>query len=344
MDMPAITPLQPAAATPATAAETGSTAAPFEEVLAAELDETKSAAEEAEAAPSAENTPAENADPAVTADSAVTETMLAALAPATPPSLAVPASTAADGSLDSADPVEEVGLRPLAAAPSPAGPSFRPPDRSAGDPSGEGSNLPPREVPPESTVVIAETAAISPANAQATAPSAPQTAGTLSPAVQPASAAWVAPAVSQGGHSTPVLEVAVPVQHRDWASKFSERVTLTVNEGLQSAELRVNPEELGPVRIRVSLDRNEASLVFAAAHPLVRAAIEEALPALRESMQQAGLQLGEALVAGGQPQGGQAQGNNHSDLPRAEKPGETLAVVAENVRQISSSLLVDTYA
>lgn len=348
MDMPAITTLQPAPATTATSTETETVATPFEEVLAAELEDAETPAEETAAVPSAENALAENADPAPAAGGVVTDEMLAVLSPAssaTPPSLTVPATPASESDTVSADADREAGLRPTTIAASAAGKSFRPADETAHSQADDGKNLPLPESPIEGTAAAAETAIASSASTQTSHAAAPQAAGPVSAAAQPASPAWVAlPPASHGSPPAPALEVTLPVQHRDWASKFSERVTLTVSEGLQSAELRVNPEELGPVRIRVSLDRNEASLVFAAAHPLVRAAIEDALPALRESLQQAGLQLGETFVAGGQPQGGQEQGSNRSDPARGDKSGESQAVMAENVRHVSASLLVDTYA
>lgn len=345
MDMPAITTLQPPPAATATTSETGTAATPFEEVLAAELEDAETPAEETAAVPSAENAVAENADPAPVAGDIVTDEMLAVLSPATPPPLTIPAPPASESGAAPADSDAEAGLRTPTIAPSAAVKSFRSVDEKAPSQTDDGKNLPLPASPVEGTAAAAETTITSPASTQTSHAAAPQAAGPVSAAIHPASPAWVAlPPSSHGSPAAPALEVTLPVQHRDWASKFSERVTLTVSEGLQSAELRVNPEELGPVRIRVSLDRNEASLVFAAAHPLVRAAIEDALPALRESLQQAGLQLGETFVAGGQPQGGQEQAGNRSDPARGDKSGETQTVVAENVRHVSASLLVDTYA
>lgn len=345
MDMPAITALQPAAAATATTAGTEPATTPFEEVLAAELEDAETPAEETAADPATNSDVAENTDPALAADVIVTDEMLAVMTPATAPTLTVPATPVTESVTASTDSGEEADQRPLAMTVEPGGKSPKSPAETARIQSDDGKNMPPPENLAETSAALAETTIGNPADTQTPHPVAPQATGPVSAAPHAASPAWVAlPPANNASPSTPALEVALPVQHRDWASTFSERVTLTVSEGLQSAELRVNPEELGPVRIRVSMDRNEASLVFAAAHPLVRAAIEEALPTLRESLQQAGLQLGETFVAGGQPQGGQEQAGSRSGLPRSDKSGETQAVTAEHVRHVSASLLVDTYA
>lgn len=158
--------------------------------------------------------------------------------------------------------------------------------------------------------------------------------------------AWT-PAATAAAHTPvpPQLDVALPLHHRDWAAEFSERVAFSVSRGLQTAELRVSPEELGPISVRISLDRNEASVTFVAVHPQVREVIEQALPQLRDSMQQAGLQLGEASVSGGeQRHAGQrgAQQSGTTPLIHSAAPEEQLP--AAPARAVASRLLVDTYA
>ncbi|MGE4109436.1 MAG: flagellar hook-length control protein FliK [Burkholderiales bacterium] len=140
----------------------------------------------------------------------------------------------------------------------------------------------------------------------------------------------------------PVIEV--PIRHAEWPGAFAQRVSWTVHEKLQSAQLILNPPELGPVEVRVTVDREEASLLFVAAQPAVRNAIEQALPVLRESLQQSGIQLGNTEISSGNPQhppedapGQPAQGGSG----RATSiPGPASIAAAGTMHQG----LVDTYA
>ena len=55
-------------------------------------------------------------------------------------------------------------------------------------------------------------------------------------------------------------------------------------QGQQTAELRLNPEDLGQVHISLKLDNDQAQLQMVSAHGHVRAALEAALPVLRTSL------------------------------------------------------------
>jgi flagellar hook-length control protein FliK len=97
----------------------------------------------------------------------------------------------------------------------------------------------------------------------------------------------------------PSFPVTVPVHDPRFGDAFGERVTWMVREGLQSAELTLHPQELGPIRIELSLDGDAASIGVVAAQAETRGAIEQALPRLRELLAQQGLQLGGTMVDGG---------------------------------------------
>jgi flagellar hook-length control protein FliK len=94
-----------------------------------------------------------------------------------------------------------------------------------------------------------------------------------------------------------MLEVGAPVDGPDFAQALSQQVVWMADKDAQIAELRINPPELGPVEVRLQISGDEAVVQFASAHADVRSAIEAALARLRESMAQAGIQLGDASVS-----------------------------------------------
>jgi flagellar hook-length control protein FliK len=68
-------------------------------------------------------------------------------------------------------------------------------------------------------------------------------------------------------------------------------------EGVQQAELRLNPAHLGPVEVRLSMQNEQTSVTFIASNSAARDALEQALPRLRESFNENGLALNHAEVS-----------------------------------------------
>ncbi len=81
-----------------------------------------------------------------------------------------------------------------------------------------------------------------------------------------------------------------------WADELSTRMMLMSERGQHSASLRLNPEHLGPLDVRISVRDDQASVWFGSAHADTRAAIEQALPRLRELFASQGLSLADAGV------------------------------------------------
>lgn len=96
---------------------------------------------------------------------------------------------------------------------------------------------------------------------------------------------------------TAVLDVPASVHGPDFAQALSQQVVWMADKDAQVAELRIDPPELGPVEVRLEISGDEATVQFASAHAEVRDAIEAAIARLRESMAQAGIQLGQASVS-----------------------------------------------
>jgi len=97
--------------------------------------------------------------------------------------------------------------------------------------------------------------------------------------------------------------------------------------GLQHAELRMNPVELGPVQIELRLNDQVADIGFTAAHAATREGIAQSLPQLREMLSGQGLSLGHTSV------GAQAQGQQQAQQERTRpdpSPSSTGCVVSNS--------------
>lgn len=89
------------------------------------------------------------------------------------------------------------------------------------------------------------------------------------------------------------------VGSQGWDQQLGQKVVWMVNGGEQSATLTLNPPDLGPLQVVLSVSNEQTSVAFMAAQPEVREALEQALPKLRESMGEAGIALGDTSVSAG---------------------------------------------
>jgi flagellar hook-length control protein FliK len=87
-----------------------------------------------------------------------------------------------------------------------------------------------------------------------------------------------------------------------WGNAFSQRVSWMVGQQIQSAEFRVEPPQLGPIEVRLSIANDQASLTFAAPHAGARDAIQASLPRLQEILLESGVSLGNVFVGSQMPQ------------------------------------------
>ena len=97
--------------------------------------------------------------------------------------------------------------------------------------------------------------------------------------------------------ATPDVIVQSPVGSTEWKDEVGTHIALMAVNGRESASLRLSPEHLGPVEVRISVDDGKASVYFGAANADTRSALEQSLPRLRELFATQGLVLADAGVS-----------------------------------------------
>ncbi|MFP2787237.1 flagellar hook length control protein FliK [Enterobacter ludwigii] len=125
----------------------------------------------------------------------------------------------------------------------------------------------------------------------ASSPSSTAPTATLAPVISSNVTSHTAATVA----TAPVL--SQPLGTQEWQQSLSQHITLFTKQGQQTAELRLHPEDLGQVQITLKLDDNQAQLQMVSAHSHVRAALEAALPVLRTSLAESGIQLAQSSVS-----------------------------------------------
>ncbi len=87
-----------------------------------------------------------------------------------------------------------------------------------------------------------------------------------------------------------------------WNQALGDKIVWMAAGAQQSATLTLNPPNLGPLQVVLNVTNEQATASFFSAQPEVRQALEAAFPRLREMMNEAGIQLGQASVSADTPQ------------------------------------------
>lgn len=133
-------------------------------------------------------------------------------------------------------------------------------------------------------------------------------------------------AMGDTGSSTAISvmqDLQTPLGASGWDDALGQKVLWMISSQEQIAELSLNPPDLGPLQVTLSISNDQATATFVSQHADVRQALEAALPRLREMMAESGINLGGATVSSG-GDGSQQQGFERQHRPGSRySPGES---------------------
>lgn len=160
--------------------------------------------------------------------------------------------------------------------------------------------------------------------------------------------------IVQNGNLAAIPGTATPLSSPQWASDFGRQfvnIAQNSSNGIQIAELRLDPPELGPLRITINLSDSVAHASFVSPHAMVRQTVENALPQLQQLLAQAGISLGDTSVNDQSQAGQSSDGDNSNRQAGGNRAGVSGGLSAEGVtdasniaRKLSPDALVDTFA
>lgn len=152
----------------------------------------------------------------------------------------------------------------------------------------------------------------------------------------------------------PALVPGQPVQMQQsgWSEAVVDRVMWLSSQNLKSAEIQLDPAELGRMEVRIDLTKDQAQVTFLSPHAGVREALEGQMQRLREMFTQQGMNLvdvnvsDQSLARGwqGGADGGSSRGGASADAEAGD--GELQQGVSEISanRSAGDRGLVDYYA
>jgi len=133
-----------------------------------------------------------------------------------------------------------------------------------------------------------------------------------------------------------------------WSRALGERLMLMADSQTQSARIKLHPEHLGPLDVRIQIEDSAARVWFGAHHGQTRDALEASIPRLRDMLADQGLNLVETGVSDG---GTAHEQSRDRPEPARETPGwsgaDSLAdpgPASPGMMTRISSRLVDVYA
>lgn len=190
-------------------------------------------------------------------------------------------------------------------------------------------------------------AAGSPAGTPSAAPSAlPSFAAELARAGQ---------AVAGAAGSTPASDVSLPtpVHSPDFMPRLSGELAVLARDGVQEARVHVNPAELGPIAVQITLDGSAAQVRLAVEHAQTRDLLEQGMPTLAAALRENGLTLTgggvfqQARDPGRDAQGGQdasARGGTSDRRDGGRDGGRDPLAASAPARRVRHPGQVDVYA
>lgn len=153
---------------------------------------------------------------------------------------------------------------------------------------------------------------------------------------------------------TYTMMVPQPVNDPQWIDNMGEKIVWLTGRNLQSAEIHLNPAELGPVDVKVQVQNDQTTVTFTVQHASVRELLEANVHRLREMMEGNGVNLRDVQVGAdttGQQQafarnGDEAEsGSGHGGSARGGADDGVDGVVTElGTTAVSSRNVIDFYA
>lgn len=139
--------------------------------------------------------------------------------------------------------------------------------------------------------------------------------------------------------------------HPSWGEGIGRQLLIMSANGVNSAQIRLDPPELGTLTVRVQMTDQAATVHFVSQHAMVRDALEQQLPRLQDMFRGEGVELLDASVSdqSAQQRGGDSGANQSGDdnSRRSATAGlETDSTTGNGVEQAvpRSSSLIDFYA
>ena len=144
----------------------------------------------------------------------------------------------------------------------------------------------------------------------------------------------------QGDHGAQMQEMI-----QRFSPVMKQQLITMVSNGIQQAEIRLDPPELGHLTVKIQIHGDQTQVQFHVAQSQTRDIVEQAMPRLRDMLAQEGLQLTDSQVSqgdGGRDQQGQSGDHAAGDTQLDEISAQEPSLMTNPSRSLHSA--IDYYA
>ncbi|AND67575.1 hypothetical protein ATSB10_01210 [Dyella thiooxydans] len=141
------------------------------------------------------------------------------------------------------------------------------------------------------------------------------------------------------------LTITGQVGSTDFTQQLGQQVAWLGGQDIKQARIKLHPEELGSLDVKVSVQHNgQVDVTFAAQHPATVHALQQTLPQLDTLLAQQGLSLGQAQVGQQSAGGGDSNRSSSSSGGAGDATDAAIGEVAAAPATISAVGLLDAFA
>lgn len=146
------------------------------------------------------------------------------------------------------------------------------------------------------------------------------------------------PAPAAGAH---LLATSAPLGSEGFHQELAGQVVWLASQDVKQARIRVHPEDLGPLDLKVSMAHDHVDVVISVQHPEAMQTLQQNLPQLGQMLAQHGLSLGHAEV--GQHGGNSPSAHHHGPAGSAVDEAAEVHATATGIVTGTPNLL-DAFA
>ena len=136
-----------------------------------------------------------------------------------------------------------------------------------------------------------------------------------------------------------VVQMQSSVDSSGFAQELGQQVAWMGGQDIKEARIKLNPESLGELEVKVSVDHNRVDVAFAAQHPAAVTAVQQTLGQLDTMLAGHGLSLGHTFVGQQQGQGSGGSSSSSGKGSFAGSDGSDGDVEVSPIRQVAVGLL-----
>lgn len=133
------------------------------------------------------------------------------------------------------------------------------------------------------------------------------------------------------------ISLSMPVNISQWQTSLTEQIVMLSRQDIKTAEIKLHPQELGSLHIKLAMHDDKMHLHMMAAHTVVKGVLESALPLLRTSLEEQGITLQQAEVSDFSMMNDSQQ--QSSMFKQSKNTKQTISILQDEEQQLKQASL-----